>query len=50
MKVQKRQQTAPHRDQDRVRIYRYGADREGARPGASSFAGGGCGGVVCGRP
>lgn len=46
----KNQKRAQRRSRDRIRAYLYGADREGVASSSASFAGGGCGGVTCGRP
>jgi hypothetical protein len=48
MSKKKRHQKALRRSRERIRVYLYGADREEAATCTASFAGGGCGGVVCG--
>lgn len=43
----KRHQRAQRRSRDRIRVYLYGSDREGASRMPASFAGGGSGAVSC---
>ena len=44
----KNKQRAQRRSRDRIRVYLYGADREGASSVSASFAGG-SGAVTCGQ-
>lgn len=47
MSTTKRKQRNLRRQRDRIRVYLYGSDREGAASGHAAFSAGGCGGVRC---
>ncbi|MCB1397235.1 MAG: hypothetical protein H6898_02925 [Rhodobacter sp.] len=47
MSATKRKQKTQRRSRDRMRVYLYGSDRDGALAGGAAFAGGGCGAVRC---